>query len=212
MPRTPEDRAREQIDALLIDAGWAVQDRDSVNLGAARGIAVREFPLARGHGTADYLLYGDRRALGVIEAKQEGETLAGVEVQTEKYGAGLPAGLPAWRSPLPFLYQCSSIWTYRCPPLAEQHRIVAEVERRLSIIDETEAIVNANRKRAERLRQASLKRAFEGRLVPQDPSDEPAGVLLERIRAERAVNGKAPKNGRGRVKTRAGQSALHLGV
>lgn len=71
------------------------------------------------------------------------------------------------------------------PPLAEQRRIVAEVERRLSVIDELVAAVEANLKRAERLGQAILKRAFEGRLVPQDPSDEPASVLLERIRAER---------------------------
>ncbi len=71
------------------------------------------------------------------------------------------------------------------PPLAEQHRIVAEVERRLSVIDELGAVVEANLKRAERLRQAILKRAFEGKLVPQDPSDEPASALLERIRAER---------------------------
>ena len=71
------------------------------------------------------------------------------------------------------------------PPLAEQHRIVAEVERRLSLLDDLEAVVSANLKRAERLRQAILKRAFEGKLVPQDPDDEPAGVLLERIRRER---------------------------
>ncbi len=71
------------------------------------------------------------------------------------------------------------------PPLAEQRRIVAEVERRLSVVDELEAAVEANLKRAERLRQAILKRAFEGRLAPQDPNDEPAAVLLERIRAER---------------------------
>lgn len=71
------------------------------------------------------------------------------------------------------------------PPLAEQQRIVADLERRLSVIEELEALVAANLKRAEHLRQSILKRAFEGKLVPQDPNDEPASVLLERIRTER---------------------------
>ena len=71
------------------------------------------------------------------------------------------------------------------PPLAEQHRIVAEVERLLSAINQAEATVETNLTRAERLRQSILKRAFEGKLVPQDPDDEPASVLLERIKAER---------------------------
>jgi type I restriction enzyme, S subunit len=72
------------------------------------------------------------------------------------------------------------------PPMAEQCRIVAEVECRFSVIDELETTVEANLKRAARLSQAILKYAFEGKLVPQDPDDEPAIALLERIRAERA--------------------------
>jgi type I restriction enzyme S subunit len=75
------------------------------------------------------------------------------------------------------------------PPLAEQQRIVAEVERRLSVAEGLEASIEANLKRAERLRQAVLKRAFAGELVPQDPDDEPASVLLERIRAGRERRG-----------------------
>ena len=72
MYQTPEQHAREQIEAQLDAAGWAVQDSASVNLAAGRGIAVREFQLSKGHGAADYLLYGDRKVLGVIEAKKEG--------------------------------------------------------------------------------------------------------------------------------------------
>lgn len=81
--------------------------------------------------------------------------------------------------------QRTESWTVALPPLAEQRRIVAEVECRLSVIRETEAVVESNLIRAERLRQSILKQAFSGKLVPQDPSDEPASVLLERIRAER---------------------------
>ena len=71
------------------------------------------------------------------------------------------------------------------PPLPEQHRIVAEVERRLSVVAELEATVAANLARAGRLRQAVLKRAFEGRLVAQDARDEAAEALLERIQDAR---------------------------
>ncbi|HCF59588.1 MAG TPA: type III restriction endonuclease subunit R, partial [Myxococcales bacterium] len=75
MATTPEALARENIDAALAEAGWLVQDSDAIDLTAGRGIAVREFALAPGHGKADYLLYVDGKAAGVIEAKQEGTTL-----------------------------------------------------------------------------------------------------------------------------------------
>lgn len=79
------------------------------------------------------------------------------------------------------------------PPIAEQCRIVDEIDRRLSVVGKADHDLNEQLTRAERLRQAILKRAFEGRLVPQDPSDEPAGVLLERIRAEREARAAAGK-------------------
>jgi type I site-specific restriction endonuclease len=75
MSLTPEQKARLQIEARLVEAGWTIQDVTALNLTAGRGIAVREFPLLKGHGTVDYLLYGDRKALGVVEAKKEGEPL-----------------------------------------------------------------------------------------------------------------------------------------
>ncbi len=89
------------------------------------------------------------------------------------------------------------------PPLPEQHEIVSEIERRLSVADQTEATLEANLKRAARLRQSILKKAFRGELVPQDPSDEPASALLERIGAERAEGRPAKNRGRaasGRVR------------
>jgi type I restriction enzyme S subunit len=71
------------------------------------------------------------------------------------------------------------------PPFEEQKEIMQEVEHRLSIIEGIEAQVDANLKRAARLRQCILKRAFERRLVPQVATDEPASVLLERIGRQR---------------------------
>ena len=74
------------------------------------------------------------------------------------------------------------------PPLAKQQRIVAEVEERLSVIDAMRASINRAERRSATLRRSILERAFRGELVPQDPSDEPASVLLERIRITRGAD------------------------
>ena len=102
---SPEQEARQQIDAMLIASGWHVQNFNATNLAAGRGVAVREFPLKKGHGFADYMLYVDRKAAGVVEAKKVGHLLTGAELQTEKYSVGLPDKLPFHVKPLPFLYQ-----------------------------------------------------------------------------------------------------------
>jgi type I restriction enzyme R subunit len=111
MNRTPEQEARESIDRLLALAGWDVQDCKHANIHARSGIAIRNFPLKTGHGFADYLLYVDGKAAGVIEAKKVGTTLTGVEIQSDKYKHGLPDSLPAWFRPLPFCYQSTGIET-----------------------------------------------------------------------------------------------------
>lgn len=107
----PEEEARKKIDALLVAAGWLVQDYKDLNLGAGVGVAVREFPLS-GAGFADYLLFVERHAVGVIEAKPVGTTLSGVSEQTEKYLQSLPESIPHVGDVLPFGYESTGVETY----------------------------------------------------------------------------------------------------
>jgi type I restriction enzyme, R subunit len=88
----PEQKARHQIDILLKAAGWQVQDLEQSNLSAASGIAVREYPLTS--GPVDYLLFVDRKPVGVVEAKSQGTTLSGVAEQSQAYLSGIPSNLP----------------------------------------------------------------------------------------------------------------------
>lgn len=108
---TPEELAREQIDAVLRQCGWLIQDYKKLDLSAGRGIAIREVRLKEGR--CDYLLLIDRKPVGIIEAKKAGVTLSTVAFQSGQYAKNLPDFL---RGPLtgylPFLYESTGIETY----------------------------------------------------------------------------------------------------
>ncbi|MCX5822579.1 MAG: DEAD/DEAH box helicase family protein [Deltaproteobacteria bacterium] len=109
MTETPEQRARQTIDALLGRCGWVVQDKGDVNLSAGRGVAVSELSFKTGE--PDYTLFVDGKAIGTVEAKPEGHSLTGVEEQSAKYVTGVPFGLPHWASPLPFSFESTGAET-----------------------------------------------------------------------------------------------------
>ena len=103
---SPESKARQQIDQKLEQAGWIVQDMKQLNLGASRGVAVREYHTDT--GPADYLLFVDRHPVGVIEAKRDeaGENITRAEEQTLRYAHATLK----WRqddAPLPFLFEAT---------------------------------------------------------------------------------------------------------
>lgn len=108
--QNPEQIARDHIDALLRQSGWVVQFVKQINLNDGQGQAVREYQTDI--GPADYVLFVDKKAVGVIEAKREdlGQNLTAVESQTEGYAS---ANLK-WVSnnaPLPFLYESTGVIT-----------------------------------------------------------------------------------------------------
>jgi len=114
--RAAELRARALIDRQLEAAGWAVQDVANRNLYAVQGVVVREAVMAKGHGRADYLLYVDQRAVGVIEAKPVGTPLTGVEWQSAMYASGLAPEIRlkalTTDGRLPFVFEASGSETH----------------------------------------------------------------------------------------------------
>ncbi len=107
----PEEQARIEIDDMLETAGWEVQDYGTHNLGANDGhVVLREFQI--GMDAADYVLFLDRQAVGIIEAKPKGTTLSGVEEQSNRYAESFPENLDPVELPLPFVYESTSVETY----------------------------------------------------------------------------------------------------
>ena len=105
-----EAKTRINIDELLESCGFVLQDKAEFNrLAKAQGqdfsaVAVREFMMSDG-SEADYLLFIEGKACGVIEAKREGKTLSGTHTQSKHYATHLPPNLKSWANPLPFLYE-----------------------------------------------------------------------------------------------------------
>ena len=104
-----EDEARVKIDELLTSAGWSVQEYQKENFSKSIGVAVKEFPLKT--GDADYLLFIDRKVVGVVEAKPVGHPLGGVDYQSEKYVKGIPPHLKIAYDPIPFIYESTGVIT-----------------------------------------------------------------------------------------------------
>jgi type I restriction enzyme R subunit len=113
---TPEERARILIDEQLTQAGWVVQDRKEIDLVNHVGVAVRETILKNVAGRADYLLYLNRKIVGVIEAKPSGVTLTEVQWQSHRYSKGLDSEQSKvavlHREELPFIYEASGTETH----------------------------------------------------------------------------------------------------
>ena len=117
MNQNPEQVARDKIDAMLEASGWMVQSKNEANLSEAKGVAVREYQTDV--GPADYVLFVDRKPVGIIEAKreEEGHRLLSVEEQSTGYATSKLKYLN--NDPLPFVYESTGTLTrftdYRDP-------------------------------------------------------------------------------------------------
>jgi len=176
MTKTPEQEARETIDKMLDWSGWDVQDLKTANIRANKGIAIREFPLKSGHGYADYLLYVDGQAAGVIEAKKVGTTLTGVEIQSEKYKTGLPKDLPAWYRPLPFCGVTTKALNQAVT--RNEQRFPPDFMFRLAKEEKQELVTNCDR--LDRLKHSSA--------LPHIFTEQGVAMLSSVLRSERAIH------------------------
>ena len=108
--QTPEQAARDKIDRMLLDSGWIVQDKTKIAFSAGLGVAVREYETDV--GPADYVLFVDKKAVGVVEAKPEdwGHKITTVEDQSSGYAAAKLKWVNN-QKPLPFVYESTGVLT-----------------------------------------------------------------------------------------------------
>ncbi len=115
--QNPEQIARDKIDQMLIDAGWVVQSKKEVDIGASKGVAVREYQTDV--GPADYVLFVDRNPVGIIEAKREDEGFHLTSTEDQSLGYAKAKLKYLDNDPLPFVYESTGIITrfrdYRDP-------------------------------------------------------------------------------------------------
>ncbi len=108
----PEQRARhELINPALEKAGWKIQHYTNANPAGSKGVAVEYFQMGKEVGEADYVLFINGIAVGVIEAKKVGQSLTGKETQTKGYAVGFPKEFKSVSLPLPFIYESSGVET-----------------------------------------------------------------------------------------------------
>ncbi|HEB57404.1 MAG TPA: DEAD/DEAH box helicase [Gammaproteobacteria bacterium] len=109
--QNPEQKARDNIDKMLLASGWVVQNKTEINWNAGLGVAVREYQTDV--GPADYVLFVDKQAVGVIEAKREEEAqnITAVELQSEAYAAAKLKWIKN-SEPLPFIYESTGVITH----------------------------------------------------------------------------------------------------
>lgn len=105
----PEDEVRQQIDKMLEESGWILQDYKQLDLSAGKGIAVREYPLSK--DASDYALFIDRNPVGVLEAKPKSWTLTGVTPQSDGYLEGLHQKFPNAPTKPPYSYESTGVET-----------------------------------------------------------------------------------------------------
>ena len=109
--QTPEQKARDKIDQMLRAAGWSVQEKTTFDFNAGDGQAIREYHTDS--GPADYVLFVDKKPVGVIEAKKEtlGQNITTVEDQTKDYAGAKLKWIQSTGQPLPFLYEATGVIT-----------------------------------------------------------------------------------------------------